>query len=151
MSKPEITILIPSLSQSTDSFKELVSTLLLSLYEVRPHTGLLATYQFSRRLNMINLPRQLTWDELTKHLVTPPTNGGKNVNNVFLKVKANYTKFQRPTTNRCWFELVWLQIQTRTQRKVWKKTSLLRAPIMGKVKTGIYCYLTADILTKVYL
>ena len=39
MSKPEITILIPSLSQSTDSFKELVSTLLLSLYKVRPHTG----------------------------------------------------------------------------------------------------------------
>ena len=31
MSKPEITILILSLSQSTDSFKELVSTLLLSL------------------------------------------------------------------------------------------------------------------------
>ena len=59
MSKPEITILIPSLSQSTDSFKELVSTLPLSLYEVRPHTGLLATYQLSRRLNMINLPTQL--------------------------------------------------------------------------------------------
>ena len=47
MSKPEITILILSLSQSTDSFKELVSTLLLSLYKVRPHTGLLATYQLS--------------------------------------------------------------------------------------------------------
>ena len=59
-------ILIPSLSQSTDSFKELVSTLLLSLYEVRPHTGLLATYQLSRRLNMINLPTQLIWDELTR-------------------------------------------------------------------------------------
>ena len=129
MSKPEITILIPSLSQSTDSFKELVSTLLLSLYEVRPHTGLLATYQLSRRLNMINLPKQLIWDELTrKKLVTPPTIGGKNVNNVFLKAKANYTKFQQPTTNRCWFELVWLQIRTRTQKKVWKKTSLLRAP-----------------------
>ena len=50
MSKPEITILIPSLSQSTDSFKELVSTLLLSLYKVRPHTGLLATYQLSPTL-----------------------------------------------------------------------------------------------------
>ena len=129
MSKPEITILIPSLSQSTDSFKELVSTLLLSLYEVRPHTGLLATYQLSRRLNMINLPTQLIGDELTRKIgYPPPTNGGKTVNNFFLKAKANYTKFQQPTTNRCWFELVWLQIRTRTQRTVWKTTSLLRAP-----------------------
>ena len=62
----EITILILSLSQSTDSFKELVSTLLLSLNKVRPHTGLLATYQLSRRLNMISLPTQLTWDEMTR-------------------------------------------------------------------------------------
>ena len=128
MSKPKITILIPSISQSTDSFKELVSTLLLSLYEVRPHTGLQATYQLSRRLNMINLPTQLIWYELTRKLVTPPTIGGKNVNNVFLKAKANYTKFQQPTTKSGWFELVWLQIRTRTQKKVWKKTSLLRAP-----------------------
>ena len=128
MSKPEITILIPSLSQSTDSFKELVSTLLLSLYEVRPHTGLLATYQLSRRLNMINLPTQLIWDELTRKIGYPTHYWRENVNNVFLKAKANYTKFQQPTTNRCWFELVWLQIRTRTQKKVWKKTSLLRAP-----------------------
>ena len=71
MSKPEITILILSLSQSTDSFKELVSTLLLSLYKVRPHTGLQATYQLSRRLNMISLPTQLTWDELTRKFGYP--------------------------------------------------------------------------------
>ena len=71
MNKPEITILIASLSQSTDSFKELVSTLLLSLYEVRPHTGLLATYQLSRRLNMINLPTQLIWGELTRKIGYP--------------------------------------------------------------------------------
>ena len=71
MSKPKITILIPGLSQSTDSFKELISTLLLSLYEVRPHTGLLATYQLSRRLNMINLPTQLIWDELTRKIGYP--------------------------------------------------------------------------------
>ena len=71
MSKPEITIPLPSLSQSTDSFKELVSTLLLSLYEVRPHTGLLATYQLSRRLNIINLPTQLIWDELTRKIGYP--------------------------------------------------------------------------------
>ena len=67
----------------------------------------------------------MNWPE---NLVTPPTNGGKNVNNVFLKTKANYTKLQQPTTNRCWFELVWLQIQTRTQRKVWKNDFSLRAP-----------------------
>ena len=60
MGKPEITILIPSLSQSTDSFKELGSTLLLNLYKIKPHTGLQATYQLSRRLNMISLPTQLT-------------------------------------------------------------------------------------------
>ena len=71
MSKPEIAILILSLSQSTDSFKELVSTLLLSVYKVGPHTGLLAMYQLSRRLNMISLPTQLTWDELTRKFGYP--------------------------------------------------------------------------------
>ena len=69
---------------------------------------LLATYQLSRRLNMISLPsRNLLGMSLPENLVTPTTNGGKNVNNFFfLKTKANYTKFQQPTTNRCWFELV---------------------------------------------
>ena len=43
----------------------------LSLYKVRPHTGLLATYQLSRRLNMISLPTQLTWDELTRKFGYP--------------------------------------------------------------------------------
>ena len=88
MSKPEITILILSLSQSTDSFKELVSTLLLSLYEVRPHTGLLATYQPSRRLNMINLPTQLIWDELTRKIGLPhPLLAGKMYTTFFWKQK----------------------------------------------------------------
>ena len=50
---------ILKLLQGTDSFKELVSTLLQSLYKVGPYTGLLATYQLSRRLNAINLPKQL--------------------------------------------------------------------------------------------
>ena len=96
MSKPEITILIPSLSQSTDSFKELVSTLLLSLYEVRPHTGLLATYQLSRRLNMINLPTQLIWDELTRKIGYPTHYWREKCKQrFFLKAKANYTKFQQ--------------------------------------------------------
>ena len=71
MSKPEITILVLSLSQSTDSFKELVSTLLLILDKVRPHTGLLATYQLSRRRNMISLPTQLTLDKLTRKFGYP--------------------------------------------------------------------------------
>ena len=71
MSKPEITILILNLSQGTDSFKELVSTLLLGLYKVRPYTGLLAMYQLSRRLNMISLSTQPTWDELTRKFGYP--------------------------------------------------------------------------------
>ena len=53
MSKPEITILI------------------LGLYKVRPHTGLLTTYQLSRRLNMISLRMQLTWDKLTRKFGYP--------------------------------------------------------------------------------
>ena len=36
-----------------------------------PHTGLLATYQLSRRLNMINLPTQLIWDELSRKIGYP--------------------------------------------------------------------------------
>ena len=146
MSNPEITILILSLSQSTDSFKELVSTLLLNLFKVRPHTGSLATYQLSRRLNMISIPTRLTWDELTRKFgLLHPLMAEKNLNNSFLKTKANYPKFQRPTTNRCWFELVWLQIQTKTQRKVWKKTSFLRAPRhpsrSDEKRWGSLCYM----------
>ena len=104
------TILTLKLLQSTYSFKELVSTLLQILYKVGPHTGLLATYHLSRRLNVISLPKQLTWDKLTRKILLPhplnAVNGGKNVNNVFQKTKANYTKFQKPITNRYWFELV---------------------------------------------
>ena len=85
------TILILKLLQSTDSFKELVSTLPLSLYKVGPHTGLLATYQLSRRLNVISLSKQLTWDDLTRNILLPhvlnAVNGGKNVNIVFQKTK----------------------------------------------------------------
>ena len=63
--------LILKLLQSTDSFKELVSTLLLSLSKLEPHTGLLAPYQLFRSLNVSSLPKQLTWDELTRQILLP--------------------------------------------------------------------------------
>ena len=138
------TILILKFLQSTDSFKELVSTLLLCLYKVGPHTGLLATYQLSRRLNAISLPKQLIWDELTRKKLLPhpqnAMNDAKNVNNVFQKTKANYTEFQNQTNNRCWFELVWLQIQTRTPRKTWKKNFSYKSPSASvQVRRIIVC------------
>ena len=45
---------------------------LLSLYKIRPHTGLLATYRvIARRLSIISLPTQLIWDELTRKFGYP--------------------------------------------------------------------------------
>ena len=46
---------------------------------------------------MINLPTQLIWDELTRKIGYPTHYWRENVKNVFLKAKANYTKFQQPT------------------------------------------------------
>ena len=91
MRKPEITILILSFSQST------VSTPLLSLYEVRPHTELLAMYQLSRRLNMISLPTQLTWDELTRKCNLMEKKKKKKKNIKQQKKKKQYEMIQLHT------------------------------------------------------
>ena len=83
------------------------------------------TQRISRTLSVISYPKQackfittnIFGDKLSRILPHPlnAVNGGKNVSNVFQKTKAKYTKFQKPTTNRCWFD--WLQIQIKKTKK----------------------------------